>query len=172
MALSSSQVQTIATYVQNDATLLAKLQQGLDNQVTAGLNAEATPDYWVWKTSVSELDIVSNESVDNTTFNWSALIARSVGEQFGWQRLFAVTGTVNPSKTNIRSAFSDIFSGSANSAPAQRTHLQAICRRKATVSEKALATGNGSSATPSLLTFEGNVIDSDIYNIAVVLGLR
>jgi hypothetical protein len=135
------------------------------NQTIAALyNANATPDFWVWKTSVSEDDIVGQPSVDGTQFSWTAFIGRSQGERDGWMRLFR-SGKVNPSFTNVQQAIADIFSGAGAIPVAQRTHILTAFRRKATRLEKLLASGAGSTAAPATLTFEGS---ADIIGIADV----
>jgi hypothetical protein len=167
-----AQLNDLATYVNGQPTLKQYLIDGRDNLLTAAFNTAASPDWWVWRTSITEEEITTGTSPDNTTFNWSALIARTPGEQFAWGRMFGITGSVNPSQANVRSAFADIFSGTNNSAPAQRAYLQAMGRRLAKLAEKVLSTGTGSSVDPALLTFEGNVSDSDSSAIARILGLR
>lgn len=122
----------------------------------------AAPDFIVWKSSVSEADIVSKTSDEGTVWSWPAFIARSTGEQGGWARMVGVAGIINPSLPQVRQAITDIFSGSANSAPAQRTHLAAMGKRKATRLEKLLATGTGSTAAPATMGFEGAASYSDI----------
>jgi hypothetical protein len=74
---------------------------------------------------------------------------------------------------NVRQAFADIFSGSANSAPAQRTHLLTICRRKASRLEKLFATTSAAPPTPSgnlgtttnvaTMVVEGPVSAADVF---------
>jgi hypothetical protein len=131
-------------------------------QIAAAYNAIASPDYWVWRTSVSQLEIVTATTADGTVWSWPAFIARSQGERDGWREMFADGGSVNASLANVRQGFADIFSGSTNNAPAQRTHLLTVGRRKATRAEKLFATGAGTTAAPSLLGFEGDVTGQDV----------
>ena len=99
-----------------------------------------------------------------TTFNWTGagFITRAQGERDAWRELFDVDGWVNPSLTNVRQAFADIFSGGTAPAPANRTHLLAVARRKASRIEKLYATGTGSTGSPGTLVFEGTVTPSEI----------
>lgn len=127
-------------------------------EIAAFYNATASPDFWAWRTSVSKIEIVQSAGPDGTTFTWvgNGFITRSVGEQAAWRELFAETGAINAALANVRQAFTDIFSGTGNAA-ANRTHLQAIARRKVTVGEKLFATGAGTTAAPGTMTFEGAV---------------
>ena len=117
-------------------------------------NAIASPDFWVWKTSVTEAEIVGALSQDSTLFSWSAFISRSQGERDGWMRLFR-SGIVNASLPNVQAAINDIFSGAGSPAVAQRTHIFSVFRRKATRLEKLLSTGIGSTAAPAIMGYEG-----------------
>jgi hypothetical protein len=127
-------------------------------------NLTASPDYWVWKSSLSKHSVVSEASVDATTFSFSQLIARTVQEQFGWQELWNSTLTCNPSQTNVRQGFADVFSGAQAGPVAQRTHLLAMARRKATRVEKLLATGTGSTASPAVMGYEGPLSFQDVLD--------
>lgn len=125
-------------------------------------NGPPNPDFWVWRTSVPQLEIVTTTTADGTVWSWPAFIARSQGERDGWREMFADGGKVNAALPNVRQGFADIFSGSASSAPAQRTHLLTVGRRKATLIEKLFATGTGSTASPAVMGFEGLLQGDDV----------
>ena len=127
-------------------------------------NATASPDYWVWKSRLGKHETVSETSVDATTFSFSQLIARTPQEQFGWQELWNSTLTCNPSQANVRQGFADVFSGAQAGPVAQRTHLLAMARRKATRVEKLLATGAGTTAAPSVMGYEGPLSFQDVLD--------
>jgi len=133
-------------------------------QIALAYNQLAVPDYWVWRTNVTKGEYVQTTSADGTTFNWTGtgFVTRSIGERDAWREVFNSEGMCNPSLGNVRQAFRDIFSGSTEPAPANRTHLLAISRRLATRAEKLFAVGLGTAAAPSTMTFEGNVRYSDI----------
>jgi hypothetical protein len=128
--------------------------------IAAVYNVTAVPDFWVWRTFVSQAECVGEASVDATNWSWTIYIGRSQGERDGWREMFADTGGINPSHANIRQGLADIFSGAGGAA--QRTHLLAIARRKATRIEKLLATGTGTTAVPATMGFEGPVGYADI----------
>ena len=163
MALTAAQYQALKTFILADPTLSAQPMDGNGNDtIQIALNAVAAPDFWVWKSFVTDQDIYSQTTADGTSWSWPAFIARSQGERDGWREMVNMAGGVNPSLANVRQGIADIFSGSTNSAPAQRTHLLTIGRRKATVAEKLFATGTGSTATPATMGFEGTITDNDV----------
>lgn len=163
--LSASQLATLKTDILADATFngVANNSDG-NQQIADAYNLSAAPDYWVWKTRVTKSELVTSVSSDGTTFSWTGagFITRSQGERDAWRELFDDQGTCNPSLVNVRTAFTDIFSGGTAPAPANRTHLATVARRKATRAEKLFATGAGTTASPSLLVFEGNVTFEDV----------
>ena len=123
----------------------------------------ALPDFWVWKTRLTKGECTQVVSVDGTAFAWTGtgFIARSAGERDCWNAQFD-SGWCNPSLPNVRQAFQDIFSGATAPAPANRTHLLAVSRRRATRIEQLLATGAGSTASPATMSFEGALTYQDV----------
>lgn len=163
MPLSPTQQTQFKTDVLADPALAA-LPPNSDSafEIARVYNLMATPDFYVWKTILAKHEVVSQTSPEATNFSYPALIARSAGEQFGWQEVWNSTLTCNPSLPNVRQAFLDIFSGSQNNAPAQRAHLNAMAKRKATRVEKLLATGTGALATPATMGYEGPLGFQDV----------
>jgi hypothetical protein len=163
MPLTSAQKTTLKAFIAADPVLSA-IPNTPDGafEIADRLALDASPDFWVYKTTLNEHDITGKASVDATTWSWSAYIPRSQGERDGWARMFNDTRSINPSLANVRQGLADIFSGTANNAPAQRTHLQAMSRRKASVVEKLFATGTGSTASPATMVFEGRLTYADV----------
>lgn len=147
MQLSQAQLATLKS------DLAANFPALPDEEAAAQYNAAASPDFWVWKTKVTKDELTNSTSVDGTTFNWTGagFITRSQGERDAWRELFNGSNSVNPSLPQVRQAFSDIFSGGTAPAPANRTHLTTVSRRKATRGEKLFATGTGSTASPAVM---------------------
>ena len=123
-------------------------------------NKIAVPDFIVWKVRLHEQEITSLTSAEGTVWSWTAFISRTVGEQEGWSRMFNGTYTINPSLLQVRNGLADIFSGGTGAA--QRTHLTAISKEKATRLEKLLATGAGTTLDPATRVFVGNTNHSEI----------
>lgn len=132
--------------------------------VAAWYNLAASPDFWVWRFTVSKDEYVGSTSVDGTTFSWvgAGYITRSQGERDAFIALFDAKGYANPSLASVRQAFSDIFSGATAPAPANRTHLTTVSRRKATRLEKLFAAGTGSTASPATMALEGPLATNDV----------
>jgi hypothetical protein len=153
MELTTAQKATLKTNVQGNGDTNALFVSGDLQGLAALYNADASPDFWVWRTSVSKAELTNETSVDGTTFNWSGtgFITRTQGERDAWRELFDQNGTVNASLPQVRQAFLDIFSGPTAPAPANRTHLATIGRRKATRLEKLFATGTGSTGSPAVM---------------------
>jgi hypothetical protein len=132
--------------------------------IAAAFNLPAAPDFWVWRRSVTKDELVGSTSVDGTTFSWTGtgFITRSQGERDAFNAMFDSSGSVNPANASIRQAFTDIFSGNTAPAPANRTHLTTVSRRKATRGEKLFATGTGSTASPAVMAVEGALSYQDV----------
>lgn len=163
MSLTPAQNATLKADIIADGTLNAQpMNSDGAFAIAAAYNLQAAPDFWVWRTSVTKSEIVQKTSQDSTVFAWTGtgFITRSVGEQAAWRELFE-NGACNPSLPNTRQAFQDIFSGGTAPAPANRTHLLAVARRKATRIEKLFATGTGSTASPAAMVIEGSISYQD-----------
>ena len=162
--LDTAQKATLKAFVEADP-VLNLIPKTLDGAFELALRLQdaTTPDFWVWKTSLHEHEITGQTSVDGTVWSWTAYIARTVGERDGWVRMFNTSLSINPSLPNVRQGIADIFSGSANSAPAQRTHLNTIARRKANKLEGLFATGTGSTASPGTMVIEGSLGYYEVY---------
>lgn len=120
--------------------------------IASDYNQPASPEFVVWRTSISADEI--NEACD-----WSEVVALTVNEMLAFD-LLKGQGSINPSKTSIRAAFSAIFP--SNQQPNTNAALTAVAKRAATRAEALLATGAGSAASPGLLTFQGNLSYQDV----------
>lgn len=165
MQLTLAQLQTIKADIAANGDLNTIPNTADGNVAVAALyNVTASLDFWVWRTQVTRGEYVNATSQDGTTFNWTGagFITRSQGERDAFRELFNHTGSVNPSLPNVRQAFQDIFSGGTAPAPANRTHMAAVSRRKASRVEKLLASGTGSTASPGLMGAEGPISGDDV----------
>lgn len=167
MILTPQQKQTLKTWI------LANLPTSGDQEIADALNATSSPSWYVWRTNVLKSEYTNSVGPEGSTFAWSGaggFIARSAGEQSAWRELFNGTLSVNPSQSNVRQAFADIFSGSGVSAVANRSHMTAVSRRVATVGEKIFATGTGTTGSPGTMAIgcEGDVT---VQNVVDALSL-
>lgn len=120
-------------------------------------NSLASPDFIVWKSTLSRHEILTQVSSTGTQFQWAAgaYITRSQGERDAFREMFNDTGTVNPAQATMQAAFADIFSGTGGAG--NRAHILAMSKRKASRIEKVFATGTGTDAAPATMTIEGPV---------------
>jgi hypothetical protein len=131
--------------------------------IAAGYNQPASPDVWVYRTSLGEKEIYEATSTDGTTWNWQTYMAQTVTERDAWVLIFR-PGQINPSLAQTRAGINTIFGGSTGPVVAQRTHLAALFRRRATQAEDLFATGPGTTASPATMTFEGLLRPADVEN--------
>lgn len=162
MSLTNNQLATLKTAInsETDPIVTDALSVGSHNVIADFYNGDST--FVVWKTLLTEHEIVSNVSPEATTWDWVAYIATSTAEKMAWERIFNGTYSIDPSKDQTRSGIAAIFSGAGNAA--QRTHLLAVAKRNATRAEALYATGTGTTATPGKLTFEGVITHNDVAN--------
>lgn len=124
------------------------------NAVADALNAASNPAFYVWKSSVS-VDEIMRGNLD-----WSQVDNLSVGKARIWDWMTRL-GSFNPSKQNIRAGIDAAWVGTA-AMLAVRATIYALCNRPATVAEKLLATGTGTTTDPALLGLEGKITANDV----------
>lgn len=164
-ALTTEQNAALKTAVLAEPSIAACVTEGNDGCVADWLNATST--FVVYRTRVTQEEYQTATSPTATQFDWAGtggFISRSQGERDAWRTMFA-SGGVNPSNTNVRAAFSDIFNGTGAGAVNNRAHLLSLSKRFARNAEKVLATGTGTDASPATLTFEGKINSGEIYLI-------
>ena len=170
MHLTAAQYAALKADIQADPALaaLAGTPDGRF-EIARLYNLAAAPDYYVWRTSVTEDEFTMAAGADvanggaATTWSWTGAgyISRSQGERDAWARLFR-SGACNPSLANVRQAFGDILSGNTAPAPANRNHMLVLAKRRATRAEKLFAAGTGSFAAPAVMGAEGALDFADV----------
>lgn len=110
----------------------------------------SSPAFIVWRSQVPTREIDNAIEFSGA----GGFIARSAGERDAFM-MISSRGWIDPSKPNIRAAFSNIFSGSGAGAPETRAALLAVSKRTATNVEAVFASGTGSDASPATLVHEG-----------------
>jgi hypothetical protein len=130
--------------------------QGNSAGLEAYLNADASPAYTVWRTSVTRMELQ-----DADTFNWTVVDNLSTGSKFRiWEWMFQETGAIDPSKANIRAGIAACWVGNA-ALVAVQTAILGACKRPALRVEKVFASGLGSVASPSVMTLQGAISAGD-----------
>jgi hypothetical protein len=165
--LTQVQKTAIKQAIESDPVLNLHAANSAFQEIATALNADATPDFIVWKRTLSRHDILTGTSSEATTFSWAAgaYITRSQGERDAFREMFNSTGNVNPALPTIQAAFNDIFSGAGGAG--NRAHILAMSKRKASRVEKLFTTGTGSGASPGALVYEGPITPDDVGNALV-----
>ena len=149
--LTPAQLETLRADILTHSELDAARLAGDDIALAAYYNANATPDFVVWKSAVSQDEIMQNG------FDWTRVDNLTVGKARIWEWLFSnATRSINPSKSNVRSGIDSTWVGTAADL-AVRNVVYGHCKRKATVLEKLFSTGTGSTVSPAILGVEGKI---------------
>jgi hypothetical protein len=155
MGLTGPQLATLKADIAADPTLNAipKTPDG-NQQIANAYNLNASPAFTVWKTNVGITEI-------GDKFNGVELANLS---QLNIARLQCMAqhapGGVNPSLTDRRQFYDEIFSGAGGNIT--RPALAILWRRLARRGERLYATGTGSDASPGMLVFEGLISHTDV----------
>lgn len=153
MDTTAAQRATLKTAILAEPTLAAAIAAGDDVQVAAWCNADTSPAFVVWRSSVATrdmLEVVTWTEVDGLT-NGKARILE-------WMMSL---GTVNAGLAKVRQGLADCF----GAASASYVSILPVLKRTATKAEALLATGTGTDATPARLRAEGPVTNSDVAAI-------
>jgi hypothetical protein len=163
MELTEQQITTLANYINTDPAFAA-LPKNRDGafEIVPVLDQLASPDFYVWRTSVTLDEIMQNG------FDWVLVDNLAAGRARIWEWLFKNEGTIiNPSKSNVRDGIGECWKGTA-AMDAQRNVVLGHCKRKATRLEKLFAVGTGSLEVPATMAIEGSI--SPRYLSEVVMG--
>jgi hypothetical protein len=157
MSLSLSQLATLKQAIESDPALsAAPLNSDGAFFIAAELNKTAAPDFIVWRTSVTQDEIMQNG------FDWTRVDNLSVGLARVWEWMFAnADRAINPAKPNVRAGIEAVWKGTAADL-AVRSAVYVHCKRKGTRAEKLFAIGAGSDAAPAVMTFEGDLNYLDV----------
>ena len=121
--------------------------------ITNAMNAEASPVFYVWRTSYSPQQM---RAAMTTNLGTAQLDGLSAGKRDAL--LWFIGDTLNPSDPATVATLND-FCGTQNTLKAS---LVDGGKRKALRVEKLFATGTGTLVSPALLTFEGTVQFNEI----------
>lgn len=154
--MTPEQLQTLKAALLADLALDQYIVDYRDDLIRDYYNAPSNPAFTVWRTSVSQDEIMQNG------FDWTRVDNLSVGKARVWEWLFDNGSTsINPSKTNVRAGIDQTWVGTAADL-AVRAAVYVHCKRQANRVERLFATGTGSDAVPGLLVFEGEISTSNV----------
>lgn len=159
MSLTTAQQTALKTYIDSVpewAVLPNDSESAL--MIAQALQADASPDFIVWRSSVSKDEIMQNG------FDWVQVDNLTVGKARIWDWMFDnAQKAFNPSKVNVRAGIDEAWKGTA-AMLAVRAAVYGHCKRKANILEKVLATGIGTTASPATMGYEGNIHYSDVQS--------
>lgn len=157
--LSDAQIIALRGRIFSNPTAAAMLAAGNPQALKEYLNTIVNPAFVVWRTSVSQDEIMQNG------FDWTRVDNLSVGKARVWEWLFDnATASINPSKANVRAGIDQTWTGTAQDL-AVRAAVYSHCKRNATNAERMMATGTGTDAVPANTVFEGEIFDYDVNRI-------
>ena len=138
-----------------DAVAAPLLAAGNHPGLRGYLNSIPNPAFVVWRDSVLQDEIMQNG------FDWSRVDNLSVGKARIWEWLFDNQQTsINPSKANVRAGIDSTWVGTAADL-AVRAAVYLHCKRDATQAEKMLTGGTGTTETPAVSAWNGEISDWD-----------
>jgi hypothetical protein len=140
MALTPEQNATLAAHI-NASPDMNTLPPGSASafEIAIMLNAQAVPDFYIWKSSVTNAEILQNG------MDWLRVDNLAVGKARIWEWMFQF-GSVNPTKTNVRAGIAEVWKGTA-ADNAVRLSVFQHCQTLATRLQKLFAVGAGTATT-------------------------
>lgn len=157
MPLAPSQYAALKAFILADPVLSqVPMNEDGDDTIAKALNLVAAPAFVVWRTSVTQDEIMQNG------FDWLRVDNLSVGKARIWEWMFNnETRSINPGKPNVRAGIAEAWKGTAADLAVQASVL-GHCKRNASVVEKVFAVGTGSTADPATMAFVGPVTRQEV----------
>lgn len=154
--MTPTQLQALKTALLANPALAQYITDYRDDLIRDYYNAPADPAFVVWRTAVTQDEIMLNG------FDWSRVDNLSIGKARVWEWLFDNSAkSINPSKINVRAGIGATWVGTAADL-AVRAAVYTHCKRACNRVERLFATGTGSDAAPGLMAFEGEITTSDV----------
>lgn len=150
--LTEQQRQTVVNYINSDP-LFQNVPRTADGsyEVAAILEQDHSPDFFVWRSSITQDEIFQGN------FDWVQVDNLTAGQARIWEWLFDnQEAKIDPSKANVRAAINECWKGTAGKLAVGTAILNAS-KRKANRIEKLLASGTGTSQDPATMEFEGSL---------------
>jgi hypothetical protein len=149
--MTPAQLQALRAAVVADQTANAFYVNGDLSGLADYLNAPTEPAFIVWRTEVSQDEIMQNG------FDWVRVDNLSAGKARIWEWLFKnSTQSINPSKSNVRAGIAECWKGTAADLAVQAA-VFVHCKRSASRYERVFASGTGTDAAPAAMGLVGPV---------------
>jgi len=154
--MTPAQLTVLKAALLADPALSQWIAEYRDDLIRDYYNAPAEPAYIVWRSSVTQDEIMQNG------FDWVQVDNLTVGKARIWEWLFDnPERSISPSKSNVRAGVDECWKGTA-SMLAVRAAVYVHCKRAANRVERLFAAGTGSDAVPGVMAFEGEITTSDV----------
>lgn len=154
--MTPAQTATLKAALLADPALAQYITDYRDDLIRDYYNEPASPAYIVWRTAVTQDEIMLNG------FDWARVDNLSAGKARVWVWMFDNQAkSFNPSKANVRAGIDQTWVGTAPDL-AVRAAVYVHCKRACNRVERLFATGTGSDAVPGLMAFEGEITTSDV----------
>ena len=155
-SLTSAQQTTVRAFACADTGMARPyMLNGDANSLRAWLNAKGT--FVVWRTSITNDEL-------GDAMNGTEVAGLSSLNMQRLQVLAAYSGgSQNMARADRRAAFDAVFSGAGGATT--RAAMAILWKRNAMRVEQALATGTGTTATPGLLVYEGEISETDAVRL-------
>jgi hypothetical protein len=150
--------------------------------IASAMNAQATPDYFVWRPdtpvqsvfdAINWANMTPVDAPDGTAL-WTNRSLACQGKQFNLQTMLSGRDTISSNKPSIRAGLQDALTGLPSGAGGAArsggwSNVQLAMQRLATRVEKLLiVSGTGSTASPALMGFEGPLTYGDVQAARVL----
>lgn len=155
--LSTAQQTALKAAAVADPVANTYVQAGDDVALATWFNADQ-PAYIVWRTRLT-MDTI----IQDVGFDFTRVDNLSTGKARISEWMFR-SGYIDPSKPNVRAGIDATWVGTAADLSVRAT-IYAMCKRSASRAEMILATGTGTTASPSTMGFEGVLTYIDASNI-------
>jgi hypothetical protein len=151
MTLTTAQETAFADAVKNSGDPLVQQAYSVRNDVFLTEWANSNSTSWVWRTRVTQDEIMQNG------FDWVRVDNLSVGKARIWEWLFLnADRAINPSKPNVRAGIQECWKGTAADLAVQAAVL-GHCKKLCSVIENLFATGTKTEQDPGALVYVGPV---------------
>lgn len=170
MTLTSTQLVTLKDHIvaNTDQTVIDALAEGNNNAIRDWYNTDASPNFWVFRSFVSDMDL------KESAIDWTEHLALTLVELAVFEKLIA-GGGFNPENENVRNGLAAIFAGGFQANT--RNAILDLAARLATEAETVFATtatgpagGDGSAKTQAAIAVvEGNLSTQDIRDAVALI---
>jgi len=154
--MNSAQLAALKAYIASVPAWAALPNDSTNAAFIADQLNQPTADFVVWRTTVSQDEIMQNG------MDWTRVDNLSVGKARILEWMFNNAERVfNPSKANVRAGIDATWVGTAADLNV-RASVYGHCKRLATLGEKVLASGTGTDAIPATMGYEGAIGYADV----------